>query len=264
MNKVNNIFPTDSVFLHFSTFLADAEKFRQKINEAKYTIKDEQISSRVLNHWHKLNILKDNRIDKKGWRKFSISEMIWIRIVIELRKFDYPLSKIKSVKESLDKANRKDEEQSSCIMLDFYIASTIATNKPIKLLAFSNGEGIIANQNEIDLSLNTNFIKDNYISLDINPIVRKFIPIIQETDYLDYGISNIEKEVRAAFYFEDVKSISIRTLNDKEFLVEKNKIIDSKKELMSLLHKLNFGSVKVDKHGKNKVYTQQEKKKIKK
>ena len=206
----------------------------------------------------------DDRIDKKGWRKFSISEVVWMQIIIELRKFDYPLDKIRNIKHLLDQHNLSSCGESKCLLLDFYLARSAMASTPIKLLAFATGEGVLGSQVEIDMSLAVGAISDNCISVDFNRMAAKILPKIKVPDYMNYSASKIEDEVRTALYYNNVKSISIRTLNDKEFLVEKTQIIESKKELESLLHKLEYGSVRVDKKRNTKVYSQQEKKKIKK
>ena len=71
---------------HFITeFLQKGGEFRENLNKKRYKLADEKLSSRVLNHWHKIGVIDDDRPEGKGWRKFSISEMMWISIVKTLR-----------------------------------------------------------------------------------------------------------------------------------------------------------------------------------
>ncbi len=53
------------------------------LNEKKYAIKDTDASYRSINHWSSLGLLDDVREDNnKGWRKFSIIDIVWLRILI--------------------------------------------------------------------------------------------------------------------------------------------------------------------------------------
>ena len=72
------------------------------LNKKDIKISNTFLSSRVLNHWQKRGLIDDERINGKGWRKFSSSEAIWLGIVRKLRKFGMDFDKIKKVKESLE------------------------------------------------------------------------------------------------------------------------------------------------------------------
>lgn len=53
-------------------FLNKDYKVKAFLNEPRYTIGDESISSRVLKHWHDVGILNDNRPKKKGLEKIQL------------------------------------------------------------------------------------------------------------------------------------------------------------------------------------------------
>ena len=246
-------------------FLNDNHKVKEFLNQPKYTIGDETISSRVLKHWHDTEILEDNRPKGKGWRKFSFSEVVWISIAIKLRKFGVDLKKIKKVKQYLDTFN-STENQSKCPLLDFYIAHCMTSTMPIKLLVFDTGEALIGRQVAINTSIQYQFLKDDYISIDIAKLINtRFKGKKVETDYLDYSLSNIEKEVQKGIYYEDVKSMTIKVNGDKDILFTKEHIKDSRNEIKALLQKIGDHYEKTSvKAGRGKYYKLVEKKKIKK
>ena len=75
-----------------------------------FTLKDLDISSRVLQHWSVSGILQDNdrKVDEN--HKFSFVELIWLKIILELRLLGYSIPKIKTAKSYLLK-NRLITEQ---------------------------------------------------------------------------------------------------------------------------------------------------------
>jgi len=99
----------------------------------------------VLNHWHNKGILDDNRTNKTGWRKLNTIEILWINIIKKLRVFGFDLDKIRLVKKNLESFNLS-KKKGEFAVLDFYLAYSIVSKKPVKLLVFSNGDTIIGRQ----------------------------------------------------------------------------------------------------------------------
>jgi hypothetical protein len=93
INERKNVFPASDWFdLNFlAGFLHSDLNIVKQFNQQAYTIGEEKLSSRVLNHWYQSGIITDDRLDNKGWKKFSFSEIVWISIVIKLRKFGLDL-----------------------------------------------------------------------------------------------------------------------------------------------------------------------------
>jgi len=246
-------------------FLYENHSVKEFLNEPKYTIGDEAISSRVLKHWHDVGILDDNRPKGKGWRKFSLTEVVWISVVSQLRNFGLDLKKIKKVKKYLDVFN-SNENQSKCPLLDFYIAHCMTSTMPIKLLVFETGEALIGRQVAIDISVQYDFIKDDYISIDIGRLINKQFKAKKiETNYTDYSLSTIGREVQKGIYYEDVKSITINVLGNKNILLTKEHIKGSRNEIKALLKKAgDYYEESSVNTGSRKHYKLLEKKKLKK
>ena len=89
MIERNNVFAASDWFDEnfFGEFLHSNLNIIEQFNVQKHTIGEENISSRVLNHWYEMGIITDDRENKKRWKKFSVSELVWIRIVLKLRNF---------------------------------------------------------------------------------------------------------------------------------------------------------------------------------
>ena len=65
--------------------------FRNRLRERKYTTKDVGISYRVMSHWESNKLIPEGVV-QEGWRDFSLVEMVWLKIIVHLRKFGFSLT----------------------------------------------------------------------------------------------------------------------------------------------------------------------------
>ena len=181
----NNTFPASDWFdLNFlGGFVNSDSSIKRKFNEQNLKVDDSRLSSRVLNHWYESGIITDNRPNGKGWKKFSLTEIVWVNIVFKLRSFGLDLKRIKEVKDHIDVYNPIDKT-SNCPLLDFYMYVAIFSKIPIKLVVFESGQAEIVRQIDIDLANHIGLIKEDFISIDINKLLNKlFTKKNIETDY---------------------------------------------------------------------------------
>ena len=274
MKSRNNVFPASDWFDEnfFGEFLFSHLNIIEQFNVQKHTIGEENISSRVLNHWYEMGIITDDRENKKSWKKFSVSELVWIRIVLKLRNFGLDLKRIKQVKEQINHYSN-DGNISKCPLLDFYILVAISSSIPIKFIVFESGQAEIVRQQDIDIANQLNLIKDDFISIDLNKLLdNMFTKKTIRADYFYYTKSeketqhsktDIEQEIFNSLYLEEVKSFSVRITKDGNFLVKKERFTNSKKEMESMLNKLDYAEGSTVKKGKNKYHKIKEQKRIK-
>lgn len=274
MNRNNTFHASDWFDMNFLVeFLNSDLKIIREFNEQKYTIGEENISSRVLNHWYEMGLITDDRVDKKSWKKFSASELVWIRIIIKLRNFGLDLKRIKQVKEQIHYYSKKDIV-SKCPLLDFYMLVAISSTIPIKFIVFESGQAEIVRQVDIEIASQFQFIEEDYISIDINRLLNKmFTKKNIRADYFDFAKSeketdhsktDIEQEIFNSLYLEEVKSFSVNITKDGNFLVKKERFTISKKEMDSMLNKLDYAEGSTVKKGKIKYHKIEEQKRIKK
>ena len=274
MNRNNTFHASDWFDMNFLVkFLNSDLKIIREFNEQKYTIGEENISSRVLNHWYEMGLITDDRVDKKSWKKFSASELLWIRIIIKLRNFGLDLKRIKQVKEQIHYYSKKDIV-SKCPLLDFYMLVAISSTIPIKFIVFESGQAEIVRQVDIEIASQFQFIEEDYISIDINRLLNKmFTKKNIRADYFhfaksekktDHSITDIEQEIFNSLYLEEVKSFSVNITKDGNFLVKKERFTTSKKEMDSMLNKLDYAEGSTVKKGKIKYHKIEEQKRIKK
>lgn len=266
MIERNNAFAASDWFDEnfFEGFLYSNLNITEQLNNQKHTIREENISSRVLNHWYEMGIITDDRENKKGWKKFSLSELVWIRIVLKLRNFGLDLKRIKKVKEQIHLYYKKGSV-SKCPLLDFYILVAISSSIPVKFIVFESGQAEIVRQQDIDIANQLTLLKEDFISIDLNKLLdNMFTKKTIRADYLNYSKTNIEKEIFNSVYIEEVKSFSLNLVKDGNFLVKKERFTDSKKEMESILNKLDYAEGSTVKKGNIKFHKIEEQKKIKK
>jgi hypothetical protein len=72
------------------------------LNYKKYKLSKREFSYRIINHWESNNIIDSQRPGDKGWRKYSIMDLVWLNVIKELQFFRVsPCSKLASVKDYL-------------------------------------------------------------------------------------------------------------------------------------------------------------------
>ncbi len=261
-----NIFPASDWFdLNFlGDFVHSTSKSKKAITEQIYKLGEEKISSRVLNHWYEAGILEDDRPNGKGWKKFSISELVWIRIIMKLRSFGLDLARIKKVKQEIDFYNSADKT-SKCPLLDFHILLAANTSTPIKFIVFESGEANVLRQSEIDIANALQCISEDFISIDLNRLVAMFLKKDEiKPDYLTYldvPKTELEKEVENSLSMEDIQSITIQ-VKDKDYLIDQEFFTTDKNKANTIMSALHYGKLIEKKNAGKSTYQVTNKKKI--
>ena len=268
INERKNVFPASDWFdLNFlSGFLHSDLNIVKQFNQQTYTIGEEKLSSRVLNHWYQSGIITDDRLDNKGWKKFSFSEIVWISIVIKLRKFGLDLQRIKKVKEQIDYYNTKDSK-SKCPLLDFYILVAITSTIPIKFIVFESGQAEIVKQSDIDIANQINHINEDFITIDINKLLDKVLTKKKvKADYFNSiktSDNPLFTQLEESLSKNNIQSVTIKT-NDKDYLIDEVFFTKDGKEARTITNMLQYGKVIENKNAGKSTYQITNQKKIKK
>ena len=268
INERKNVFPASDWFdLNFlAGFLHSDLNIVKQFNQQAYTIGEEKLSSRVLNHWYQSGIITDDRLDNKGWKKFSFSEIVWISIVIKLRKFGLDLQRIKKVKEQIDYYNTKDSK-SKCPLLDFYMLVAISSTIPIKFIVFESGQAEIVKQSDIDIANQLNLINEDFISIDINKLLDKALTKKKvKADYFNSiktSDNPLFTQLEESLSKNNIQSVTIKT-NDKDYLIDEVFFTKDGREARTLTNMLQYGKVIENKNAGKSTYQITNQKKIKK
>ena len=79
----------------------NTDNLQKSIHDRVFTIQDIGANYRWLDHWHSKGLLLSN-YDIHKWKKFNLIEYVWIKIILELRRFNTSLKTVAKVKEMLD------------------------------------------------------------------------------------------------------------------------------------------------------------------
>lgn len=263
-----NIFPASDWFdLNFlGGFLSSDSDSKRFLNEQKHKIGEEKLSSRVLNYWYEVGILEDDRPNGKGWKKFSISELVWIQVIIKLRGFGLDLARIKKVKEEIDIYNTEDNV-SKCPLLDFHIILAMNTPSPVKLIVFESGEASINHQIEIDMANQFGMITEDYISIDLTRLIEKFFKKKKfNTDYLGYADipkSPLVREIEKTLSEEDIECVTVK-VGGENYLMDKEYLKKSDADAKAIIGMLKHAEKKEVIHNGKSIWHVKLKKQIKK
>ncbi|MFS8159841.1 MAG: MerR family transcriptional regulator [Candidatus Roizmanbacteria bacterium] len=143
-----------------STFISSA---REKL----YSVGMTDQTYRVIGSWVEYGLLDDSQ-DGSKWKKFSLLDLLWIKIIDRLRDFGYPIRSIEKVMRSLFYA----PNNRLLYKLDFALWQVSTFKKDIALIVSVDGETFLGETAEIDSLRDEDGIKD-YIQIDFSAIVKE-------------------------------------------------------------------------------------------
>ncbi len=147
-------------------------ELNQVLNTGKLSVKNSGISYRLMNHWASLGIIRDNRRGKTSqWRKLSLLDIIFIRVIVELRKFGLSLDSIKKCSEAIYLNNLG---KSKISYLEIGINFCFNHNK-VSLIVFSDGHCEVLRENDLTFSKITGFLTDSHLVIDLNKICHEIL-----------------------------------------------------------------------------------------
>ena len=137
-----------------------------------------------IKQWKNASLLLDTPA-KNEWNKFSLTDILWIGIIIELKNFGFTNDKIIKIKEELFKPNKNLQNHSQNVSnINAAIIEVITYSHPIFLVLDVEGNMEIADGFRTIEKLKDGEITDHLI-LSVNEFFKK----------------NIEKETKKLNYF---------------------------------------------------------------
>ena len=205
----------------FANFHDGAKRFKKNWNERIHTVKDEQISARVLNHWLKNGLIEDERTDGKGWHRFSSSDVFWIRCIIKLRKFGVSIDDLLQVKRQLEIGTTKHQNA----QFSNITSLTPSSRKSRLVCSYSpGGEALIGSQEEIEFALQHGSIQDDFISIDVNRMLGN---LGADVNYLRESKSEVERAISNALDTPEIKEVTIESKETK-YVLKSTQIMENR------------------------------------
>jgi hypothetical protein len=163
----------------------DQNKISQVLNSTDRKTKFDSISYRELNSWEKEGLLTVQR-EGREWRKFSVIDAVWVKLIKELRGFGMSREQLKVTKQSLE------FEAEKCgvgmPMLEFYTAFIIGAKMPVMLLVFKDGIAVPCSLTQYKVAKEVVGI-ENHVQISLNDILQAMFPGVDLKPYNQPEIS---------------------------------------------------------------------------
>lgn len=217
---------------------------RQHLGNKKYKVSDTNETYRVINSWSDSGLLLGENDRTNGWRKFSLTDMIWLQILKELRELGLSLDKLRELKSSIFKDN-------SNLLFQFFIAQAIS-KKDIVLIVTKNGDGSFIRETEYHNFQIITQVPTTFIVMSLNKIyadVTNKPKLKEKNEDAPLLINSRERELINRITFDnELKEVVIKPKNNKINRVEFKTAIQNPEEAITEIRK----ALKDDTKGKRK------------
>ena len=213
-------------------------KYYDLLAVPRYRVSDTEENYRTINYWDEQGLLIGQREKVDSWRKFSILDLVWIRILKRLKNFGVEGEKILQLKKSL--LSLKDTKGR---YTDFAFWIFMATRRnDIFLIVLPDGRGSIAIKSDIELNQAVRPFKESFITIDFKHVVRDLIrPQAnkkgEKKAELDRKLDEKEIELLNALSSVNVESVTAHLKKGKIDRIEWKSIEQNPDRLFELLRK---------------------------
>lgn len=218
-------------------------RISEVLNNKERNIKFESISYRQLNSWDKVGLLTAGR-EGREWRKFSIMDAIWVKIIQEMRDFGMSWEKIANAKKSLEYENNLYNVPMP--ILEFYTAFAIGNKMPVLILVFKDGLCVPANFTQYKIAREFSKV-DNHLQINLNIILQDFFPEVdlKPLSKIEANIALDEMELLAFIRIGEYEKIEILFNNGKMQTVEGMQRIDANQILSDVINEHKFQKIEI-------------------
>ncbi len=225
-------------------------RISQILNDKERNIKLQTITRKQIYDWTKEGLIDAN--ENNGWRRFSIIDALWLKIVCELREFGMGWNTIKIVRESLE--FEKNKYGVAMPILEFYTAFAIGNKMPVLLLVFKDGICVPTNYTQYKVAREFGEV-ENHIQLNLNKILQDFFPAVdlKPVQKAELPVEMDEMELLAFLRLGSLEKATITYKNGKMQVVEALQRIDASKLIVDVINEHNYQKIEVVIDGGKKV-----------
>lgn len=214
-----------------------SERIREFLSKKKFRVNKFDTTYRTINYWTEINLLDDDRENLKGWRTFSIVESVWLKSLIEIRKFGLSIKLMQKIKQSIFYNYREPEKRVP--LLDLFITYALMGSQ-VYLLVYPDGEAYLATQNDIAFTEKLCNRLESHLRISINEILEEVYPPIK--DHVNSKSLNLQLRDDESSFLKHLRassfdSINLRMKDNKIDLVEGEKILKVDADQIPQLYK---------------------------
>jgi len=230
---------------------AERKEASALLNDKKFSAGHTDIEYRVLNHWAGLKLLEDERgKNSQAWRKLSLTEIVWLRVIKVLREYGLSLKKVRQVQQALMVRDGRP-------LTVLEIAICLCTKRlPIFVVVLADGNADIADPASLELT-DRWLGYHHHIRICLNNIVREIIgvdgddlkPIPPRLTGLSEGDRHLlnEKEKELLQVARSGKNDELHVLfRDGEiFQIDETKMVEGARSIADALTEINYGEINI-------------------
>ncbi len=232
----------DWYYVAFATFThGDKEKYETiytLFSLPRFRVSDTDEKYRTINYWDEQGLLLGKRKSTDTWRQFSILDVVWIRILQNLKKYGMEGDEILRLKSSLFSVQDKEKRYSQ---FAFWIYTALH-KKDVFLVVLPDGRGSIATTADIELQQAIEPFRESYIAIDFRYIVLSVIrpePLKKGEKKVELNRKLDKKEIELlnALATEDVEAVTAHLKKGKIDRIEWKTISQNPERLFEMLRK---------------------------
>ena len=204
-------------------------------------------TDRVLKHWENLKLIPSNRSIEKGWRTYSYLDHVWTSIVLYLRRFGFPLDKIKKIKDDY-LTQLKEYVGLEYPLLALFFAYSHSENDQVFLIVYDSGEAEITLRSDYLKVITDGVITDDYICINVSNIMNMIADTFPEKldRKLNAQILNKKEEkLIGIFRNEDVSDLSVSKNSKANNITYITKVNPKDRALFKNLQGINYGKMDI-------------------
>ena len=145
--------------------------FKTELNNPRFSLNKKRHSSKNIIMWEKYGLIKDNRKENRGWKKYSFTQVVWIDLIKRLKHFGLKSKRLLEIKKML---NNKNDEAKICQfpILDFYIKLIIFEQIQVFFITDGIENSFLITKNHLNsLEQLSTYDYGDMIRININRIV---------------------------------------------------------------------------------------------
>lgn len=234
----------------------------QFLNDKRFPVNDVGATYRVINHWDSMGLLGNMRENNdQSWRKFSLVDIVWVKVLQELRKYGLSLEQLKQTYQSAFFHPAITEQKWK--MFEFSICACLFHNAMIAVIF---EDGLMEILPKAALSVNGDFgifKAKSCLLLNLNRCVQEVMPTmnLHPEGNVRFSLNEKDSKVFTLLFDNEISEITVMKKNGAIDRIEtKKKSLGNTQRIMNLLQGVQFGEVKIKKENGKIVFTEVTKK----
>jgi len=263
-NELLKVYRNEAFDIGFYDYFKDLpnNKISQVLNNRERKITLNSVTYRQINSWEEQGLLTIER-ENREWRKYSLMDAIWVKILQELREFGFSIDKIRATKESLSFLS--DKCGVPMPFLEFYTAFALGGKMPVVILFFTDGVAVPANFTQFKVTKEV-FDVDHHIQINLKKILQGFFPNLDlwPKYELEMPVSIEEVELLAFMRVKQFEKVEVHYKGGRIDLIEGLERVDAQKRIMDIFREQKYSDINlIQQDGRIVAVTRKVKKKIK-